>query len=92
MSPKTAFPLETLPATKTFQTKPSAVSNTDGDTAPDSLFEHFAWLYIFCREKLFRDDTLPLDILARRFAAGEISAEEYQRARDILRGEEPPKP
>jgi putative membrane protein len=34
----------------------------------------------------------PLDILARRFAAGEISAEEYQRMRDILRGEEPPKP
>lgn len=33
----------------------------------------------------------PLDILARRFAAGEITAEEYQRARDILRGEEPPK-
>lgn len=28
----------------------------------------------------------PLDILARRFAAGEISAEEYQKARDILRG------
>jgi len=25
-------------------------------------------------------------------AAGEISAEEYQRARDILRGDEPPKP
>lgn len=23
----------------------------------DSLFEHFAWLYIFCRERLFRDDT-----------------------------------
>jgi arsenite methyltransferase len=23
----------------------------------DSLFEHFAWLYILCREKLFRDDT-----------------------------------
>ena len=34
----------------------------------------------------------PLDILARRFAGGEISAEEYQRARDVLRGEEPPKP
>jgi uncharacterized membrane protein len=33
----------------------------------------------------------PLDILARRFASGEISAEEYQRARDLLRGEEPPK-
>ena len=27
----------------------------------------------------------PLDILARRFAAGEISAEEYQKARDILK-------
>lgn len=23
----------------------------------DSLFEHFAWLYVFFREKLFRDDT-----------------------------------
>ncbi len=23
----------------------------------ESLFERFAWLYIFCREKLFRDDT-----------------------------------
>ena len=23
----------------------------------DSLFEHVAWLYAFCREKLFRDDT-----------------------------------
>ena len=28
----------------------------------------------------------PLDILARRFASGEISAEEYQRARDLLEG------
>ena len=28
-----------------------------GDASSDSLFEHFAWLYIFCREKLFRDDT-----------------------------------
>jgi ubiquinone/menaquinone biosynthesis C-methylase UbiE len=27
------------------------------DESSDSLFEHFAWLYIFCREKLFRDDT-----------------------------------
>ena len=33
--------------------------NAEDDTAEssDSLFEHFAWLYIFCREKLFRDDT-----------------------------------
>jgi arsenite methyltransferase len=29
----------------------------------DSLFERFAWLYIFCRERLFRDDT-------RRIVAG----------------------
>lgn len=27
----------------------------------------------------------PLDILARRFASGEISAEEYQKARDLLK-------
>jgi uncharacterized membrane protein len=32
----------------------------------------------------------PLDILARRFASGEITAEEYQKARDVLR--ETPKP
>jgi putative membrane protein len=29
----------------------------------------------------------PLDILQRRFAAGEISADEYQKARDLLKGE-----
>ena len=28
----------------------------------------------------------PLDILARRFAAGEINADEYQRSRDLLGG------
>ena len=27
----------------------------------------------------------PLDILQRRFASGEISAEEYQKARDLLK-------
>ncbi len=32
----------------------------------------------------------PLDILRRRFAAGEISAEEFQKARDLLN--ENPKP
>ena len=31
----------------------------------------------------------PLDILARRFAAGEISAEDYRSMRDVL--QEPPK-
>jgi len=32
----------------------------------------------------------PLDILARRFAKGEITAEEYQKARDLLGGGGPP--
>jgi SAM-dependent methyltransferase len=36
----------------------STVTVDEGsDASADSLFEHFAWLYIFCREKLFRDDT-----------------------------------
>ena len=30
----------------------------------------------------------PMDILQRRFASGEISADEYQKARDLLK--EPP--
>jgi putative membrane protein len=29
----------------------------------------------------------PEDILARRFAMGEISAEDYERSRDLLRGD-----
>ena len=29
---------------------------------------------------------MPLDILARRFAKGEITAEEYQKGRDLLGG------
>ena len=28
----------------------------------------------------------PLEILARRFASGEITAEEFERARDLLQG------
>jgi uncharacterized membrane protein len=28
----------------------------------------------------------PMEILARRFASGEITAEEYQKARDLLEG------
>lgn len=36
---------------------PSVQAEEGTDAASDSLFEHFAWLYIFCREKLFRDDT-----------------------------------
>src|SRR6266550_8320280 len=37
---------------------PPVAADELGDTSSDSLFEHFAWLYIFCREKLFRDDTV----------------------------------
>ena len=36
---------------------PPVAADELGDASSDSLFEHFAWLYIFCREKLFRDDT-----------------------------------
>lgn len=35
----------------------NALKDRPADGPADSLFEHFAWLYIFCREKLFRDDT-----------------------------------
>src|ERR1700731_1233663 len=56
MSPKTAYSIGSLPATKNFQLDLPAGAS-EAETTPDSLFEHFAWLYIFCREKLFRDDT-----------------------------------
>lgn len=37
---------------------PQAVPrDRSAEGSAESLFEHFAWLYIFCREKLFRDDT-----------------------------------
>src|SRR3954468_20782254 len=39
------------------ETITSLPAREDSDAPNDSLFEHFAWLYIFCREKLFRDDT-----------------------------------
>jgi uncharacterized membrane protein len=32
----------------------------------------------------------PQDILARRFASGDIEAEEYRRAREVLGGSPPP--
>jgi arsenite methyltransferase len=38
----------------------SAIASTGGSEFPeanDSLFEHVAWLYAFCREHVFRDDT-----------------------------------
>jgi arsenite methyltransferase len=45
-----------LPQATLVQTIPPA-HEEEKDASADSLFEHFAWLYIFCREKLFRDDT-----------------------------------
>ncbi|MDP9254739.1 MAG: class I SAM-dependent methyltransferase [Verrucomicrobiota bacterium] len=42
---------------KSFTAPPLVREETIATSPPDSLFEHFAWLYIFCREKLFRDDT-----------------------------------
>ncbi|HZR05920.1 MAG TPA: class I SAM-dependent methyltransferase [Candidatus Udaeobacter sp.] len=39
--------------------EPAAISNAHAYQAykDDSLFEHATWLYAFCREHLFRDDT-----------------------------------
>jgi len=42
-------------------TRPVALNGTTANSSSaepdDSLFEHFAWLYVFFRERLFRDDT-----------------------------------
>src|SRR2546423_9730071 len=46
-----------LNSTAVAPTLPPVATDEHGDASSDSLFEHFAWLYIFCREKLFRDDT-----------------------------------
>ena len=45
-------------ATERDTTQPSVVVKAPTSTDPtDSLFERVAWLYAFCREHLFRDDT-----------------------------------
>jgi ubiquinone/menaquinone biosynthesis C-methylase UbiE len=46
----------TQEATLDFTGTPNTVFEKE-NASTDSLFEQFAWLYIFCREKLFRDDT-----------------------------------
>ncbi len=38
-----------------FRTLPAATARPQEED--ESLFDHFAWLYVFFREKLFRDDT-----------------------------------
>ncbi|MEY2510246.1 MAG: hypothetical protein QOE26_1009 [Verrucomicrobiota bacterium] len=50
----TVLPIAQVSAAQPLIAVPSDDLN---DSSADSLFEHFAWLYIFCREKLFRDDT-----------------------------------
>jgi len=56
MPPKTAFP--PCPSLAPELETPVALEKKEPrDGSTDSLFEQFAWLYIFCREKLFRDDT-----------------------------------
>lgn len=40
-----------------FENRATLQTEARRETPADSLFEHFSWLYIFCREKLFRDDT-----------------------------------
>ncbi len=55
--PKSVLPLSPRVATESFGAETIIEEQAANDVSPDSLFEHFAWLYIFCREKLFRDDT-----------------------------------
>jgi len=48
------------PATLTSLQEPVALNWSGGDwpvRRQQSLFEHVSWFYVFCREKLFRDDT-----------------------------------
>jgi SAM-dependent methyltransferase len=54
LSEPTVLPLPQTPAAPAIVPVIVGEANESSD---DSLFEHFAWLYIFCREKLFRDDT-----------------------------------
>lgn len=49
---KTVLPLNPRAHTESFR-----ATTAFAEKSADSLFEHFAWLYIFCRERLFRDDT-----------------------------------
>ena len=58
MSLKTAFPLSTGGARGSLESATTLEEEAAAGVSADSLFEQFAWLYIFCREKLFRDDTV----------------------------------
>jgi ubiquinone/menaquinone biosynthesis C-methylase UbiE len=54
LSDPAVFPLAQAVTTEPIQ---PVIHEETNHGSTDSLFEHFAWLYIFCREKLFRDDT-----------------------------------
>ncbi len=49
--------LEEEPLVSAMATGTSAIRSNARRAADESLFERFAWLYVFFREKLFRDDT-----------------------------------
>ncbi len=51
-----AAPAEMAPPVPA-QTTPALAVEVKTADQRESLFERFAWLYIFCRERLFRDDT-----------------------------------
>src|ERR1700739_1861317 len=49
-------PIVIAPRQETSATSPPETIQAASESA-DSLFERVAWLYAFCRERLFRDDT-----------------------------------
>ncbi|MGI9114782.1 MAG: class I SAM-dependent methyltransferase [Chthoniobacterales bacterium] len=51
---------------------PAPLTVPNATVVPESLFERFAWIYIFCREKVFRDDTQR--IIRRLWAHGKPPA------------------
>lgn len=51
------MPPETIATNPAAATEPLGGGRTNTTEEADSLFEHVAWLYAFCREKVFRDDT-----------------------------------
>ena len=50
------FPNVGAPSRPT-STRPMPITPTASRQSTDSLFERVAWVYAFCRERLFRDDT-----------------------------------
>ncbi len=53
--------------------RPTGLRVPENSERAESLFERFAWIYIFCREKVFRDDTRR--IIRRLWPDGEPPAQ-----------------